>query len=267
MVKTYLQWVGTGYYATISDFVIDVRDRGLVKRLPNIRTAVSFSKNDVAVFLTHNNGRLRQCLACAEPTICPLCHGEDDECLRCRGLGSLEKGTGGYATIDGEKWTFLRYVKMKRNTKHPFWDSEHVVGDVSWCKVCGGRGQVPLGEVFGFYIPEEYWCVVRDPIEDSPEEIIYSNIKVFSKRDVKKRGLFDKGFYAVVEKEVSERVARLKSEVLAKIGDPPVEHLGGFVLLEQPFSYIEKQFRGVKSWEPPVFIKDEEERHPLDGIA
>lgn len=267
MVKTYLQWVGTGYYATINDFVIDVRDRGLVKRLPNIRTAVSFSKKDVAVFLAHNNGRLRQCLACAEPTVCPLCHGEDDSCLRCKGLGSLEKGTGGYATVDGEKWTFLRYVKMKRNHKHPFWNDEHVIGEISWCKKCGGRGQVPLGEVFGFYIPEEYWYVSGISSRDISKEVLDSPIKVFAKTEVKKRGLFDNGFYAVVEKEASKRVMELKSQILTEIGDPPVEHIGGFVVLEQPFSYIEKQFRGVKSWEPPVFIKDEEERHPLDGIA
>lgn len=235
MIKTYLQWVGTGYYATISDFVIDVRKRGLKKRLPNARTAASFAKNDVAIFLVHNNGRLRQCLVCAEQSVCSLCFGQDDNCPRCKGLGALERGTGGYAVVDGEKWTFLRYVKMKRNYRHEFWDTEHTIGEISCCETCGGRGQVPFGEVFGFYIPEEY--------------------------------RFENGCYAIARLEESQKVLELKREVLTKIGDPPVEHIGGFVLLEEPFSYIDKHFRGVKSWEPPVFIADKVGTPPLEGIA
>jgi len=263
MVKTYLQWVGTGYYATISDFVIDARKQGFIKRLPNLRTAVSFSERDVAIFLAHDNGRLRECLACAEPTVCPLCYTKDDSCLRCKGLGTIERGTGGFAVVDNEKWTFLRYVKMKRNYRHEFWKTEHVIGEVSWCKVCGGRGQVPLGEVFGFYVPDEYWLVAKDSFED----ISHPNIKVFSKTDEAAKDLVVGGVYAVVKLDVSERVAALKREVLSRIGDPPVEHIGGFVSLNESFSYIEKQFRGVKGWEPPVFIPDKIEIPPLEGIA
>lgn len=267
MVKTYLQWVGTSYYATVSDFVIDVRERGFVKRLPNVRTAISFSKNEVAIFLAHNNGRLRQCLACAESTVCPSCKGKDDSCPRCKGLGVIERGTGGYAVVDGEKWTFLRYVKMKRNHKHDFWKTEHDISETSWCETCGGRGQVPIGEVFGFYIPEEYWHVSELPVRDCPDGAVQnSTIRIFSRDDVE-YDLSDNGFYAVVKLEESDKVSRLKREVLAKIGDPPVEHIGGFVLLREPFSYIEKQFRGVKGWEPPVFIAGDEEVAPLEGIA
>lgn len=255
MIKTYLQWVGTSYYATVNDFVINVRERGFIKRLPNVRTAVSFSRNDVAIFLAHNNGRLIQCLACAEQTVCSLCYGRDDSCPRCKGLGTIESGTGGRVVVDGVKWTFLRYVKMKRDHKHSFWKVEHNISDISWCDKCGGRGQVPLGEVFGFYIPDEYWHV--------GEKGDCSNSPIVQKSDVD----LENGVYSVVNLDVSERVSELKQEVLTRIGDPPVEHIGGFVLLLEPFSYIEKQFRGVKKWEPPIFISDDSVRPPLEGIA
>jgi hypothetical protein len=263
MIKTYLQWVGTSYYATVNDFIIDVREHGLIKRLPNIRTAVSFSNNRVAIFLAHDNGRLRQCLACAEQTMCPLCCGSDDSCLRCKGLGTIECGTGGYAVVDGERWTFLRYVKMKRNHRHEFWKTEHKFGDISWCKVCGGRGQVPSGEVFGFYVPEEYWYVTDN---QCPKEVTESKIKNVSSQDINRSDL-STGVYAVSKIEESQVVVDLKREILAKIGDPPVEHIGGFVHLMEPFLYVAKQFRGVKSWEPPVHIDDKVEVPPLEGLA
>lgn len=265
MVKTYLQWVGTSYYATVSDFVIDIREHGLIKRLPNIRTAVSFSNNRVAIFLAHDNGRLRVCLACAEQTVCPLCAGSDDSCPRCKGLGSLERGTGGYAVVDGERWTFLRYVKMKRNHRHEFWKTEHKIGDISWCQTCGGRGQVPTGEVFGFYVPEEYWYVAKS-IQDSPKEVVESKIKIVSQQDVNRSDL-SAGVYAVCKIKESEAVVDLKREVLSKICEPPVEHIGGFVYLREPFLYIAKQFRGVKRWEPPIHIEDKVEIPPLEGLA
>lgn len=255
--RSYLQWIGTSNFATIDDFVSHVEANGVSKKLPNRHVALEVVKSGTVIFLTHDEGRFQECLACAEMQTCTSCGGSgggDDSrlvCQRCKGLGSLERGTGGDAIVDGQRWPYTRYVRLRRNRGHEFWKTEHEIGEVDYCMVCGGRGRVPLGAIFALYSPESVQYVSR--IGDAAarlEAYMGAGIEVFEYAAVRARGWTEGSFYASVEPATPGTAPTL--EVVRNIVEAisrPVTAYGNFVRLAEPMAYRGKHFRGLKRWE------------------
>lgn len=219
--RSYLAWVGVEYAPTIADFVREAGEVGAAKRLPNLGVARGLAKDGAVMYLAHSQGVGRVCLACAEQVPCPFCKGDGGEdCRRCRGLGAVEVGTGGYAVVDGERWFYVRYIKLKRHTSHPFWDDEHEIGEVSYCRECGGRGSIPQGLVFARFRPE----VLAVGIPGDEPGVRY---------------------VALAE---SASMPRLGGELRAGYYADVTE----LELLEEPVPYLGKHFRGVKRWSPDL---------------
>lgn len=154
-MKEYLQWVSTAHYPTIGSFIDEAKEMGVSKRIINFRMAAKLAKEESTIFLVHNNGQFSHCFACSEARECGFCQGRYEICPRCKGLGTVEKATGGWAVVDGVRWDYCKYIKLKRQTWHEFWKDEHIIGDTSPCRTCGGKGRIPIGQIFGCFIPEE----------------------------------------------------------------------------------------------------------------
>jgi hypothetical protein len=149
-------------------------------------------------------------------------------------------------------------LQLKKNRHHAFWKTEHRFGKVWYCPACGGRGKLPLGVIFGFFIP--YWVTFARNGNEA---------RLASQNPPPENG----GYFAV---SPSEEVALkrgialmppsvLQSDIEALVGK--CSYSGGFGLLDRQIHYEGKHFRGVKKWEPPRLSVEEEGRDPLEGVV
>lgn len=225
-MKEYLQWVSTAHYPTIDDFVAEAKEMGVSKRIINFRMAAKLAKEDSCIYLVHNNGHFSHCFACSVAQECAFCRGRYEICPRCKGLGTVEKATGGYAVVDGVRWDYCKYIKLRRQSWHEFWKEEHTIGATSPCKNCGGKGRIPVGEIFGCFIPEEIVYLVDIPDQDQLlQSYLDVGIKLLQRVDLqgeRKRLSGWKeygGFYAVAD---------------------------GIIQFDQTYLYQQKLHRGLK---------------------
>jgi len=271
--RAYLQWISDRPFPTSKAFIDEAIDRGVSRRVPNLITAAALAQPGTVIFLIHAEGRKEECLACAETVMCTRCDSRNPNCPLCRGLGSIERGTGGYAVVDGERWSYLRYIKMRRRAKHSFWQDEHLIKDVTRCKNCGGHGSIPRGAVFGFFVPDavEYIPIPRDK-KITQAMLEARNIKTVSgvaKEARRAEGFRQPGFYMVTRpKDDGDEILR---EVIIQLIDagilsPP--DLGSihrhFATLLEPMLHSGKRFRGLKR----IDLKSEKgTRRALEGVA
>lgn len=224
-MKEYLQWVSTFHYPTIGSFIAEAKEIGVSKRIINFRMAAKLAKEDSCIYLVHNNGHFSHCFACGVAQECSFCKGRYEICPRCKGLGTVEKATGGYAVVDGVRWDYCKYIKLRRQSWHEFWKDEHKIGAISPCRTCGGKGRIPVGEIFGCFVPEE---IVYLPGGSDDIQLLYSyaesGIVVMHEEEIeeKKRlcGYKERGaFYAVAD---------------------------GIIQFDQTYLYQQKLHRGLK---------------------
>ena len=273
--RIYLQWVGTSSFATVDDYLADVKRHGVCKRLPNLNIALEVAKPGTLVFLVHDQGRACSCLACSELIVCPKCGGtgvfleERKSCPRCHGLGSIERSTGGSALVDGEQWPYIRLLRLRKNRASEFWKREHQIEQVQFCKVCGGRGKLPQGVVFGFFAPQSVvWIRGGRQPKSALTRLQGARIAVFRKSRHFGRNLERGGYYAVVppDRKCTPPV-HLVNAVREMFG-PGVQYAHGFFgQLNEPIPYTGKFFRGVKRWEAPPYVPEDFEPNVLEGVA
>jgi hypothetical protein len=269
--RTYLQWVGTSSFATVDAFVADVMEHGVCKKLPNRNVAMECAKPGTLIFLAHDRGQLKECLACAELVVCPTCMGstlhEGKRCMRCRGLGALERGTGGHAFVDGETWTYVRFLQLKKNHWHEFWKSPHEIGDVHYCPTCGGRGKIPQGVVFAFFVPQVVGYLPRE--SESSERLAgleFNRIVVLRTEQTNGRKLEPGSYYALTSPGTPPPTSDV-CEAVAKLVGPKVRWANLLGRLDEPIPYEGKHFRGIKRWEVPPYVPEYEPPGLLEGIV
>lgn len=270
--RAYLQWISGGPFPSARDFIGEAHERGISRRVPNLSTAAALAQSGTLIFLIHAEGRKDECLACAETVVCSKCETRNPNCPLCRGLGSIERGTGGYALMDGERWSYLRYIKMRRRSKHVFWQDEHEIRDVTRCKSCGGHGSVPRGAVFGFFVPDavEYIPIPRNK-KITPSVLEARNIKtvpakVVAKEGRRAEGFRQPGFYMVTRpKDDGDSVLQEATAQLSDAGIVSSQNVGihrHFATLVEPMVHGGKRFRGLKR----IDLKSEEAtRKALEG--
>lgn len=273
--RSYLQWVGTRWHATIADFVEEAKQLGVSKKLPNRHMARVLARPGCVVFLVHDQGRSRTCLACAETVVCPLCQGFDtgERCPRCASLGSVEVGTGGSVLVDGERWSYSRYLKLRRKRTHEFWQEEHDINLLPYCRVCGGRGALPEGAIFGLYAPDRILYVngtgATPPPDVGRPGAGVEVIPELAAREWPRRSggfMLPRAFYAVAATTGDPR-RELVEYVVQHFGDGGAEFYGNLAVLKEPVGYGEKLFRGLKRWEPPELVPEAPAPSILEGVV
>lgn len=70
---SYLMWVGADHYETISEYVSEVRELGVCKRLPGIGMANAFCEPGTIVYVAHDDGEAYSCDACMGQVECSGC--------------------------------------------------------------------------------------------------------------------------------------------------------------------------------------------------
>lgn len=274
--RTYLQWVGTSFFATVEDYLTEVEQLGVCRKLPNLNVAVEVAKPGTLIFLAHDQGRTRECLACAQLVTCPTCAGTGEldgqalrPCPRCHGLGALERGTGGSALVDGERWTYIRLLRLRKNRAHDFWKQEHAIEQVEFCKACGGRGKVPQGVVFGFYAPKAVVGIKGVRFGESAlARLEDAGIRLLGRHALSPRTLTKGSYYAIVPPNQKRTIPTDLANAAQELLGPGIQYAHGlFGRLPEPIPYSGKHFRGIKRWEVPAHIPDEPERGLLEGVA
>jgi hypothetical protein len=258
VIQSYLQWVGTSHYATIASYLAEVRVWGVVRRLPNLGMARQLAHQHPVVFLVHDRGSVRACPACAREVLCDECRGASEvtvggvnqRCPSCKGLGTVEQGTGGYAEVDGERWDYSRWLRLRKLPRHQFWSEGHQVGVVKPCQACGGRGRIPIGQVFGVYAPGRVVLVGKGKQQQAQIEG-FDHLHEFLPHPTNGTGRkLQPGLYALARYD-GEPSAELVDALLELTGSEAEVH-GEFAILREPIPYVAKQFRGLKRWAPPV---------------
>lgn len=257
--RAYSQWVGGRFFPTVADFVREAQRLGISRRLPNLRTAAEVALPGTVIFLLHDDGKKAECLQCIEAIVCPECQGQSERCAVCKGLGSIERGTGGRVKVDGQEWSYLEYVKLRRKPWDRFWTRKHKVGKVDVCKACSGRGRTPASLIFGFFVPSAVEYVLREKEKQERRVLIESSgVKTVTLSEVvseprrsdrtRKAG----AFYAVTEPPSKITNGSVVADVVEqlvgaeKFPEGSVEFSGHFVRFFAPIPYRENLFRGLK---------------------
>lgn len=266
--RSYLSWVSGEQYVTPEHFIAEARERGVTLRICNPGMAYEISKQGTVLYFAHNRqGReSRVCYACSEVVTCPECHGRGlargEKCSRCLDHGVIERGTGGWVMIDGERMHYTQYIRMRRQPKHPFWDTPRLVGAVSPCKQCGGRGRVPLGAVFAAGVPTEVIIVTKDGKRPRIEAQITRGFEVLSEKEARKRWPIPRshrrmigGLWAIISG--NGECPPLINEVIERLNGRAKAY-GSFLELLDPVMIRDKQFMALKRWGHPAIDNGDE---------
>ena len=170
---------------------------------------------------------------------------------------TIKDATGGWIRIDGERWDYRRYNYWLHQSKK--WDpAAHRVENNEMCERCGGTGRLPLGKVFGMFIPSGIEYIMRP--EDSAkvkremEAAGYHVVEPGKVLKEAKRGCGRRkagGFYAVTKAQAKAATQDVVKQLVAsgKITEADVEVSGNFIRFLRPVDIPgTKRFRGIKSW-------------------
>jgi hypothetical protein len=172
----------------------------------------------------------------------------------CKGKGFLKRrGTGGKVElVSGEVWDYRRYNYWLHQPET--FDAESEVEDKVMCSHCGGTGEVPLGKVFGMFVPSHIEYIV-DPGDDEEklEAMRAAGAKLIPLAKVKKElprgcGKRKPGGVYVVTKPSKEKAMSFSGDVLESLGGCDLH--GDYVRFGTAVAIPGvKKFRGTKSFD------------------
>jgi len=185
-------------------------------------------------------------------------NAEMEGCELCDGAGQYEGGTGGHVVFgDADTWDYRKFTYYLHQPA--IWSPDMKDGaEVKVCDTCGGKGKLPEGMVFGFFIPSgiEYIAraedaeEIREAMKDRGAKIVEEATLVTESRrgcGVRKAG----GVYVVASADSDGMEAKATLAKLIEDGtiEPDAaEVVGDFVKFLAPVAIDGKRFRGIKRW-------------------
>lgn len=183
----------------------------------------------------------------------------------------IDGGTGGqvhvHAATGTSTWDYRRYNYWLHQPQH--FDPSKVTLEKHMCETCGGIGRLPLGKVFGMFVPQNIEYIVGNEAKEAvTKKAKEAGAKLVTEAEVKleaKRGCGKRrggGVYVVTSpkgnsKNVKEAVATLVEE--GKLDPQAVEINGQFAHFIRPVPIDAKRFRGIKRWNLDPDVEDEAE--------
>jgi hypothetical protein len=273
-IKTaFLMWIGAEHYPTIDSFCGEAYRDGLSKRVPHLGMAESLLSEGSTIFVAHDEGVHDDCSHCRGEFECPTCNatGEVKDgkgkkavvrlCPDCNGRKRVELSSGGTIRVDGKVTPYRRFLALRKAGRLDL--DEHEVEDKELCDACSGTGRVPVGKVFGVFIPDqaEYILTGADK-EELLKKLEEKKVKTVTRealRVERRRGCGYRkpgGYYIVTRKaeqgeQTSDDVEAVIKELTDKgiINPEGVQVMGSFVRFLNPIPIPgTKRFRGVKKW-------------------
>lgn len=178
------------------------------------------------------------------------------------------EGTGGYVEVDGERWDFRKWTYWLHQPSK--FDPDSHKCEEHQCGTCGGKGRLPLGKVFGMFIPSAVEYILK-PEDDAKvkAEMEAKGFRVVEATAIageRKRGCGKRkhgGYYAVTDEAAKAERAEdaVKKLVEAGLIDPEGAQVNGdFIEFLKPVAIPgTKRFRGIKSWSLDPEVEDEAE--------
>lgn len=191
---------------------------------------------------------------------------------------TVKAGSGGHVILkDGTRWDYRRYMYWRNQPKK--WDYKAEVAELHMCEHCGGFGQLPVGKVFGVFMPDaaEYLLApedrdeLRKEMKDKGLETVEATVwSTEVKRGCGRRAVH--GSYIVTKttmgatpEQLDAALKELVAKGVIKPKDTKVD--GSFAEFVAPVDIPgEKRFRGIKEWDPTPDAADEGEMI-VDAIA
>lgn len=268
--KPFLMWIGETFYKTIDEWVDEVKEQGVSKRVPSLGVAESMTSDGAVVFVAHDEGEHVDCPTCHAIVKCEVCGGSGhvvehpagcvvETCPACDGVGMIEGSTGGSIKVDGKTWRFRFYLTQ---AKQPaiFKKGEHAIEAKNVCSKCGGSGRLPKGKVFGVFVPAGIDYILRDEDDEvlkaklAEKKVKTVTKEIRAKELVRKCGIRKGGGYYVVTTTVTDDSVRAE-EVARELVDQGVLNPDGFEVHGTFIRFLApvditgvKRFRGVKRW-------------------
>lgn len=223
ITTSYLMWIGSEHYKSISEWVDEAKEMGVSKRLPNEAMGRALMKPGVAIFVAHDEGEHIECTECVGEIECRECRKLDnaianeqdfiDElaaddprrakkienaerriqehndaiaaCADCFGTRKATGGTGGKVEWeDLTEWDYNRYQYMRNAGRLAEHIEAHGEFTTHMCKACGGFGRLPNGKVFGMFLPRDLELIGDD--DTDVEEAEAKGFKVVDVKEVAK---------------------------------------------------------------------------------
>jgi hypothetical protein len=182
----------------------------------------------------------------------------------------IKAGSGGHVILkDGSRWDYRRYMYWRNQPKK--WDYKAQVAELHMCEHCGGFGQLPVGKVFGVFMPDAAEYILKPEDNDKVsaemkdkglETVTAGMVCTEVKRGCGKR--VAGGTYLVTKTNHAtpeQLVATIKELVEKGVIKPDETKVNGsFAEFIAPVDIAgEKRFRGVKEWAPTPEAADEGE--------
>lgn len=172
-------------------------------------------------------------------------------CEDCMGNGEVRGGTGGHVVFEsGAKWDYRHYNYFLHQPKKWSPSDEGGLSEIARCENCGGTGRLPLGQIFGFFIPQTLEQIVTDEASAAAAEakglspVTMDAVKLERKRGCGKRKAG--GVYVTTSPDADATRATSLAEALAEKGLGEVEVRGNFVRFLEPVAiHGVKRFRGL----------------------
>lgn len=185
----------------------------------------------------------------------------------------IEDSTGGSVHVDGEAWDYRRYNYWLHQPKK--WSpDDHEVTEKTMCECCGGTGRLPLGKVFGMFLPSAIEYIMRPEDGDAVRaEMEAKGVRVVTPgvlAEEAKRGCGRRragGYYAVSDTSTTEPKKKTMEEAVKRLieagvieDESEVKLNGDFIRFVSPVDIPgTKRFRGIKSWSLSVAVEEEAE--------
>jgi hypothetical protein len=178
---------------------------------------------------------------------------QNGACEVCLGAGSIEGGTGGKVVFeDGEAWDYRQYNYWLHQPKVWTPEAKGGLSEIARCECCGGTGRLPLGVVFGLFLPQAIEVIVGgegSPEAEAAKAAGFAPVTTATVATERKRGCGKRkpGGVYVVTKAEGDAKAKDAVDALRKAGiDREVEVKGNFIRFIEPIEiHGAKRFRGL----------------------